>query len=229
MKITKKELIKTAKELNELMGLDPAIPTAKDTEDSVLMEKIGEAAEMLEEDDEISEVAQEVIDYIAEQQEEAEEAAEETEEAPEEAEEEQTTEQLVEESDYKALKAMVAEYPEFKGIDIALFPAKKVEELRERMLKVLSKKAGKKEPEAAAPAKKGTGEKKITSKDALPFLTEMISKKKYTTVEIAEKAHEKFPTISESTFKTLLVDGRNPKYNKFDKLVKKTAEGILSF
>ena len=165
MKITKKELIKTAKELNELMGLDPAIPTAKDTEDSVLMEKIGEAAEMLEEDDEISEVAQEVIDYIAEQQEEveeAEEAAEETEEAPEEAEEEQTTEQLVEESDYKALKAMVAEYPEFKGIDIALFPAKKVEELRKRMLKVLAK-AAEKEPEAAAPTKE---EKSAAKKDA---------------------------------------------------------------
>lgn len=49
MKITKKEPVKTAKELNELMGLDPAIPTGKDVEESVLIEKIGEAAEMLEE------------------------------------------------------------------------------------------------------------------------------------------------------------------------------------
>ena len=68
MEITKKSLVKTAKELNELMGLDPAIPTGKDVEVTLLIEKIGEAAEMLEEDDEISEVAQEVIDYIAELQ-----------------------------------------------------------------------------------------------------------------------------------------------------------------
>lgn len=161
MKITKKELIKTAKELNELMGLDPAIPTAKDTEDSVLMEKIGEAAEMLEEDDEISEVAQEVIDYIAEQQEEDDEQQEEDDE--EEAEEEQTTEQLIEASDYKGLKAMVADYPEFKGIDINIYPAKKIEELRARMLRDLAKKAEKKAPEAAA-AKKDAVKKDAPAK-----------------------------------------------------------------
>lgn len=164
MKIAKKELIKTAKELNELMGLDPAIPTGKDVEESVLIEKIAEAAEMLEEDDEISEVAQEVIDYIAEMQE---EGAEEQPADKEEAEE--TTEQLVEKSDYKALKAMVAWYPEFKGIDIALYPAKKVEDLRARMIKDIAKKVGKEAPvteakeekpavKKEAPVKKEAGE-----------------------------------------------------------------------
>ena len=157
MKITKKELIKTAKELNELMGLDPAIPTAKDTEDSVLMEKIGEAAEMLEEDDEISEIAEEVIEYITEQQEEDDEQQEEDDE-----EEEQTTEQLIEASDYKGLKAMVADYPEFKGIDINIYPAKKIEDLRARMLRDLAKKAEKKAPEAAAAKKE---EKPTAKKD----------------------------------------------------------------
>jgi hypothetical protein len=158
MKITKKELVKTAKELNELMGLDPAIPTGKDVEEATLVEKIGEAAEMLEEDDEISEVAQEVIDYIAELQEE--EVTPEADGQPaDEDDAEETTEQLVEKSDYKALKAMVAWYPEFEGIDIALYPAKKVEDLRARMLKDLAKKAGKEAPVTEAKEEKPAAKK----------------------------------------------------------------------
>lgn len=165
MKITKKELVKTAKELNELMGLDPAIPTGKDVEEATLVEKIGEASEMLEEDDEISEVAQEVIDYIAELQEE--EVTPEADEQPaDEDDAEETTEQLVEKSDYKALKAMVAWYPEFKGIDIALYPAKKVEDLRARMLKDLAKKAGKEAPVTEAKEEKLAAKKDMVKKDA---------------------------------------------------------------
>lgn len=166
MKITKKELVKTAKELNELMGLDPAIPTGKDVEEATLVEKIGEAAEMLEEDDEISEVAQEVIDYIAELQEE--EVTPEADGQPaDEDDAEETTEQLVEKSDYKALKDMVAWYPEFKDIDIAPYPVKKAEELRALMLKELAKKAAKKSP-ADAPAKeeKPAAKKDVVKKDA---------------------------------------------------------------
>jgi len=166
MKITKKELIKTAKELNELMGLKPAIPTAKDTEDSVLMEKIGEAAEMLEEDDEISEVAQAVIDFIAEEKEEAAEEEKVEEEEKHEPEEEETTEQLVEKSDYKVLKTMVAEYPEFKGIDINLYPIKKTEELRAHMLKVLAKAAEKENaPEVKKEEKKPVVKKELVKKE----------------------------------------------------------------
>jgi hypothetical protein len=160
MKITKKELVKTAKELNELMGLDPAIPTGKDVEEATLVEKIGEAAEMLEEDDEISEVAQEVIDYIAELQEE--EVTPEADGQPaDEDDAEETTEQLVEKSDYKALKAMVAWYPEFEGIDIALYPAKKVEDLRARMIKNLAKKAGKEAPVTEAKEEKPAAKKDV--------------------------------------------------------------------
>lgn len=165
MKITKKELVKTAKELNELMGLAPAIPTGKDVEEATLVEKIGEAAEMLEEDDEISEVAQEVIDYIAELQEE--EVTPEADEQPaDEDDAEETTEQLVEKSDYNALKAMVAWYPEFKGIDIALYPAKKVEDLRARMLRDLAKKAGKEAPVTEAKEEKPAAKKDVVKKDA---------------------------------------------------------------
>lgn len=196
MKITKKELIKTAKELNELMGLYPAIPTAKDTEDSVLMEKIGETAEMLEEDDEISEIAEEVIEYITEQQEEDDEQQE---EAPEEAdEEEQTTEQLIEASDYKGLKAMVVEYPEFKGIDINIYPAKKIEELRARMFRDLAKKADKKVPEAAAPVKKEekpAAKKDAAKKDAPAKKTVSKGKVDYSAYRTAKKDKELNPAI----------------------------------
>jgi sugar-specific transcriptional regulator TrmB len=60
---------------------------------------------------------------------------------------------------------MVAEYPEFKGIDINIYPAKKVEDLRARMLRDLAKKAEKKAPEAAAPVKKE--EKPAAKKEAV--------------------------------------------------------------
>jgi hypothetical protein len=36
------------------------------------------------------------------------------------------------------LKAMATEYPEFKDIDINLFPVRRVEDLRSRMLQVLA-------------------------------------------------------------------------------------------
>lgn len=167
MTITRKELVKTAKEFNELMGFteDEAIKTTKDVTDEYLKDMISQASELLEEEDEISETAQAVLDYIAEETEETAADAP-AEEVTEEASEEQTTEQLVEESDYKALKAMVAEYPEFKGIDIALYPVKKAEELRTRMLKELAKKAAKKAPAAEVKEEKPAAKKDVVKKDA---------------------------------------------------------------
>lgn len=213
MKITKKELVKTARELNELMGLDPAIPTGKDVEEATLVEKIREAAEMLEEDDEISEVAQEVIDYIAELQEE--EATPEADGQPtDEDDAEETTEQLVEKSDYKALKAMVAWYPEFKGIDIALYPAKKVEDLRARMIKDLAKKAGKEahgtEAKEEKPAVKKEGEKKAPKQSGPGVIATIVAciegagKKGITKDEILAVLVKTFPEKEEKSMKSTI-------------------------
>lgn len=47
--------------------------------------------------------------------------------------------------------------------------------------------------------------------------------------EIATKAKEQFPQLAPSTISTLLTDSKNPKYNKFDKLVVLDEKGNLTF
>lgn len=221
MKITKKGLIKTAKELNELMGLAPAIKTTKEVTEEELLQQISMASEMLEEEDEISEVAEAVLDFIAEQEAaekspEPEDADDDIDEEDEEEEEDETTAQLVEKSDYRAMKAMVADYPEFKGIDINLYPIKKTEGLRARMLKMLAK-AAEKETEAEVkkeeknpaakkdsvkkdtPAKKETGERKTPKQSGPGVIATIVSciegagKKGITKDEILDVLVKTFP------------------------------------
>ena len=46
---------------------------------------------------------------------------------------------------------------------------------------------------------------------------------------IVEKGIAKFPDLAVSSIQTMLTDGKNPKYNKFDKLVVQDENGVLSF
>jgi len=71
--------------------------------------------------------------------------------------------------------------------------------------------------------------KRGSASERRPFLADLIGKGKYTRKEILEKAAEKFPEASASALLTLVTDGKNPKYNKFDHLIVESAEKILSF
>jgi hypothetical protein len=68
---------------------------------------------------------------------------------------------------------------------------------------------------------KGKGEKK-------KFITEMISEKKWKKNEIIKATIDKFGG-SESSIATMLSDGKNPKYNSFEALIKVSEDGIFGF
>lgn len=61
------------------------------------------------------------------------------------------------------------------------------------------------------------------------YLKELIQEGKFTQKEIMTKGREKFPSLAPSTISTLLCDSKNPKYNKFDKLVVLDEKGIMKF
>jgi hypothetical protein len=78
-----------------------------------------------------------------------------------------------------------------------------------------------------------TSAKKITqpkTKSGLSiFLKELIQQGKFTQKEIFTQAHAKFPLLASSTISTLLTDSKNPKYNKFEKLVVVDDKGLMKF
>lgn len=68
-----------------------------------------------------------------------------------------------------------------------------------------------------------------SSSELKQFLAELISEAKYDRKIIVEKAQQKFPDATAGSITTYLSDGKNPKYNKFDKLVVVGEDKILSF
>ncbi len=62
-KVTEKELVMAAEELNEVLGLDPSIPT-KDQDLHVLAEALETAAGLIEEGDELTEETLKMLDTI---------------------------------------------------------------------------------------------------------------------------------------------------------------------
>jgi hypothetical protein len=67
-----------------------------------------------------------------------------------------------------------------------------------------------------------------TMEDKITFFTPLIQSGKYTLIEILQMAEDRFPNLSPATLRTFLTDSKNPKYNKFSKLVVVT-EGRLNF
>ena len=61
----KEKLLAAAKELNDLLGLDPAIPTKKSTEEDEIIGGLKEAAEFIEEDD-MDNISEETIKVLQE-------------------------------------------------------------------------------------------------------------------------------------------------------------------
>ena len=71
--------------------------------------------------------------------------------------------------------------------------------------------------------------KASTSAERVAFLTPMIEKGKFTKSELVEKAKVQFPDLAISSIQTMLTDAKNPKYNKFARLVVQDKDGIMSF
>ncbi len=91
----------------------------------------------------------------------------------------------------------------------------------------------KKAPAKKAPAKKAPAKKapaKHPAKEQREHLAKLIAKGKLNKDDVIAEMSEKFPGgWKSSTIYTNLQDGLNPKYNKFDKAVEKSAEGVYSF
>lgn len=80
------------------------------------------------------------------------------------------------------------------------------------------------------PAKKELFAKKAsTSADRVAFITPFIEKGKSTKAQLVEKLTAKFPDLAISSLATLLTDAKNPRYNRFAKLVVQDKDGIMSF
>jgi cell wall-associated NlpC family hydrolase len=108
-------------------------------------------------------------------------------------------------------------------------PAKKAPAKKEPAKKAPAKKApAKKAPAKKAPAKKAPA--KHPAKEQREHLAKLIAKGKLNKDDVIAEMSEKFPGgWKSSTIYTNLQDGLNPKYNKFDKAVEKSAEGVYSF
>ena len=65
--------------------------------------------------------------------------------------------------------------------------------------------------------------------EKLAFFTPFIEEGKFTEKELFEMSKGKFPKVTESTIRTFLIDSKNPKYNKFPRLVVKTEDGKVKF
>jgi hypothetical protein len=98
MSVKREDLIKAAKELNDVLGLDPQIKTGKKVTEKELSEQILEAAELILPEDDISEETMRVIKLLKDESVEEEDEEEvDMESEPEEDEEEVDTESEPEE------------------------------------------------------------------------------------------------------------------------------------
>lgn len=89
-------------------------------------------------------------------------------------------------------------------------------------------KAGKTPEKKEGDGKRG-GFKPGAGAEKRKFMASLIEKGKFSKKDIMDKTAEKFPEATASSLATMISDGKNPKYNKFDKLIIENKEGQLSF
>lgn len=68
----------------------------------------------------------------------------------------------------------------------------------------------------------------VTTKERIEYITPFIAEKKYTQKELVAMLNKQFPACTTAANGTIISDSKNPKYNKFDRLVVEK-EGILRF
>ena len=272
-------VVAAAEELNEVLGLEPAIDT-EDVDIDDLKAKLVEASELITEDDEFTEDTAKVLESIAPEDEEEDEEFEEDEEIEdddlEEDEEEEEDDDFEEEEEdeeeedddleelreavesagkrkdllklaqkeeiFAELKSKLPKLKSIKALKGAMLSVLDTEEAEEAEAeehaeepKAKSKKAAKAKGKAKSSAKEKSSKPKKKGKSATQacrdFLEKTITAKKgkYTRKELTELAVEEFPDVAKSTIQTILTDGKNPKYNKFPKLLVEDEDGKVKF
>lgn len=79
------------------------------------------------------------------------------------------------------------------------------------------------------PKEKKEVQKKPRSSERLAFLAPLIAENKWTRKDLVEKAMTQFPNVSKDAIQTILSDGKNPKYNRFDALIVEQENGVMGF
>jgi len=205
--VTEKQLRKAAREFNEVMdGLNPLIDTTLPEEE--LMGVLKEAITFIDPTtDHFSNETQLIIDELS------------------------PIEDLVKEKK-PATKQEVAEKIHKQNVaDKPVKTAPEVEQEEEEEEEEPVTPSGRKQ--VPIPVKKEKKElfskKSSTTADRVAFIAPFIEKGKFTKAQLVEKLTGKFPDLAISSLQTMLTDAKNPKYNKFQKLVIQDDKGILSF
>ena len=183
--VKREDLIKAAKELNDVLGLDPQIKTGKKATDTELMEQILEAADLLLPEDDISEETMRVIKLLKGESVEDEEDEEIDEEELEEEEEDEVDEEDEEEEEMEEDNAEDVDVEDEDELE---------EEEEEEELKPAPKKAAKKEKkeqkEQKPKAKKIPPVQTTLTRVAAAALAIKNSKKPLTIEELVKAADE---------------------------------------
>ena len=218
------QLVQAAKELNKELGLDPAIDVK--LKGDALRDIVYEASKLVvPETDEFSDETQAVLDSFIEAAPSKKKAVKE----PEVQESEETgdlisilarTKKLVE------LKALVEEHDEFKKLrktldDYAGLSGPR--ELRPVMEACLGVEPVEKTAPTSGPKKKGVMAERVQ------FFTPLIEKGGALKKDLVNAAEKAFPEATRASLMTIISDGKNPKYNKFDRLIIEDADKCLSF
>jgi hypothetical protein len=243
-----------AEEINELPGFDQGIELGEG--DEIIIKGIQEANEYINNDDELSEETRAVIEEVMNVEKPKKPAArkpvnKKVEPEPEEEEaDEPDGVNLMEDIEgaetLKDLKDLAEENPDIFS-DLNLKKFKDVEKLREAMSlaatvepeeeeveeeeveeKSVAKKTVKKETKPAT-EKSPRGSKGTATKERVAYITPFIEKGKYNKAQLIEMLEKKFPDATKTGLITLLTDCKNPKYNRFDRLVVQDANGLYKF
>lgn len=169
--ISEKQLRSAAKEMNDVMGLDPEINPKASA--SVLKEEILKNMEDIEEGDEFTEETQAVFDELKPKkgkkyskkddgEEEEEDQTEETEDENDDEEEDDDLRTEIEDAEkLSQLKTIVKEKSAFKSLREDLAAYKDVDDLRDDMIEILDKEDEEKDEKADKLHKKNIGSKKV--------------------------------------------------------------------
>ena len=223
VKLKRSTLATAAAELNETLGLSPAIDVAGTLDE--MKEKLTTAMGLLAPTDKITPATQEILDALKEEIDEA---------APP----VNIYEVLVAAKKLQDLKAIALKHPQFEKLRPTLDKYQGLSgprELKPLMMACLpadmipvpteKPKAGPADPNAPKRPKVAKGEKG----EKMKAMEQLISEGVHTRKVILEKMHALFPAIAPSTFGTILTDAKNAKYNKFDSLVMVKDGGVLTF
>lgn len=223
----REELVAAAKELNEVMGLAPAINLKAKKKELVTQLRLA-IAEIVPTDI-FSDKTTEIVKYYQDRASKAEMKQDEETEIEEEIVDEKEKKGKVETGkEMKHIKTkQEAEEVEEVEKEVTDFENSFDKEL-EKEMKGPRKKTLKQKQEAEKSIK--AKENKLLVLERRTFVSKLIEKGKFTKAEIMDKALAEYPEWNKVSLSTMLTDGSNPKYNVFESLViKDTETKILSF